>query len=181
MKVYRYIVVLVAAVVLAGCGVKKRVQPMEDTDRQNEPAWQTCLIQDARGTVKLGDTELTANVTMQTVRDSMLVISIMPMVSLEMVRVEATPEEVIVINKIAGTYTRVKYTDVNRYLVPTVSWNILQQLCTAELPTGNNTARMMYSLGDKTIELTLDYPERLINVPVRVSHVRLDRYKRMDL
>ena len=178
MKGEKYILFCIA-LMLVSCGVKKNITPVVST--QPESTWQTCLIKDARGTVAFGNDKLSATMTMQTVRDSMIVISIMPVMGLEMVRFEATPTEMIGINKIDGTYVETTYEEINHNLVPNISWSILQQLCSAELPTGNEKARMMYSLGDQTIELTIDYPERLLDVPVRVSHMRLDRYKRINL
>lgn len=145
------------------------------------PAWHTCLIQNARASIAIDGDRFSANVTMQTVHDSMLVISIMPMLGVEVVRLEATPLELTGINKLDGTYATTTYADVNRNLTPTVNWDILQQLCTAELPTGNEHARLFYTLGDKTIEMTVDYPARKLDVPVRVMHQNVSRYKKIDI
>ena len=81
MKQTRYIVFLLAVLLLAGCGVKKKAVSEQSSavSEPEVPAWHTCLIQNARATVITDDDRLTANVTMQTVHDSKLVISIMPM------------------------------------------------------------------------------------------------------
>ena len=151
-------------------------------DSQPEvPQWRTCLIQGARATIAVDGSQFAAAVTMQTVRDSMLVISVMPMLGMEMIRFEATPFELTGINKIDGTYATTTYAEVNRRLVPTVNWDVLQQLCSAELPTGNERARLVYSLGDQTIEMTVDYPVRQLDVPVRVTHQDTKRYKKIDI
>ena len=118
---------------------------------------------------------------MQVVRDSMLVISIMPIVGLEAVRFEVTPTELIGINKLEGTYATALYEDINRKIVPHVHWETLQQLCSAELPTGADKARLVYTLGTQTIEISVTYPNRILDVPVRVSHQRTDRYKQVDI
>ena len=63
---------------LVGCGVSKKATksatPVEET-----PAWHTCVIQGAKVTVTTKSEQVSANVIMQTVRDSMIVISVMPM------------------------------------------------------------------------------------------------------
>lgn len=182
MRGYRIIIpVLCCAVVLfSGCGAKKKVvssQPSEPA----EPVWHTCLIQGAQATLSTNDDRISAAVTMQTVRDSMIVISVMPMLGMEMMRIEATPMEITAIDKIHGQYARTTYAALNRKLTPTLNWDIFQQICTGELPTGAEKARLMYVFGKDTIELVLNYSPRRLDVPVRIKGQRLDRYTEIDI
>ena len=117
MRLNKYIVLVCAALLLAACGAKRGAisnQPSEIS----VPAWHTCLIQGARATVPTNEERLSANVTMQTVHDSMLVISVMPLLGMEILRVEATPIEVTAIDKLHGRYAKVTYADINRRLTP---------------------------------------------------------------
>ncbi|MCR5533429.1 MAG: DUF4292 domain-containing protein [Paludibacteraceae bacterium] len=173
---------LIAALVLAGCGTGRRIVNNHPVSVEPEvPKWHTCLIQNAKATIVKDGEMVSANVTMQTVRDSMLVISIMPMLGLEMIRLEATPAEVIGIDKIHGQFAKATFAELNRQLTPQISWEILQQLCSAELPTGAEKARLQYSLGDEHVELIVNYPERKTDVPVRMQHIRIDKYTQMDI
>ena len=184
MRLNRYIGFLLAALVLVGCGVKKNAAtnyPISAASEPEVPVWHTCLIQNARATVITDDDRLTANVTMQTVHDSMLVISIMPMLGMEMLRVEATQIELIAIDKIHGRYAKTTYAELNKKLTPSLNWDILQQLCSAELPTGGEKARLQYAFGKQTIELIIDYNPRKLDVPVRVINQKLDKYTKVDI
>ena len=118
---------------------------------------------------------------MQVVRDSMLVISVMPMLGMEMLRIEATPLEVIAIDKIHGQYATATYAELNRKLTPSLNWDILQQLCSAELPTGDQKARLQYMFGDDTIEIVINYSPRQLDVPVRVMNIPTKRYTKVDI
>jgi len=118
---------------------------------------------------------------MQTVRDSMLVISVTPMLGIEMMRIEATPFEITGINKMDGTYASATFADLNRKLSPTLNWDVLQQVCSAELPTGAEHARLIYSLGDKTMEILIDYPIRKLDVPVKVFNIPTTKYTKIDI
>ena len=129
----------------------------------------------------MNEDRLTANVTMQTVRDSMMVISIMPMLGMEMMRIEATPLELTAIDKLHGRYAKASYAALNNRLTPSLNWDILQQLCSAELPTGSERARLVYSFGEQMIELVIDYPARKIDVPVRVTSLPLNKYQQVDI
>ena len=178
MKGYRLLVIGIA-MLLAGCGAKKKLT--QPTPEQQVPAWHTCLIQGARATVKTDDDAFSAAVTMQTVHDSMLVISVMPMLGMEVMRLEATSTELIAIDKLHGQYAKASYAELNRKLTPSLNWDILQQLCAAELPTGPEKARLMYLFDNKTIEIIIEYTPRRIDVPVRVSNLRLTKYTQIDI
>jgi hypothetical protein len=124
---------------------------------------------------------MSSSVTMQTVRDSMIVISVTPMLGIELMRLEATPVSLIAIDKIHGQYTETTYAELNRKLTPTLNWDILQQLCSGELPTGPDKARLRYAIGKEEVEISINYTPRQTDVPVRVTHQRVDRYTKVDI
>ena len=172
---------LVLSLCLSSCGTKKGINHKSQISNHKSeiPSWHTCLIQGATGSIRMGDESYSAAITLQTVRDSMLVISIMPILGMEMIRVEATPTDFIIIDKFNGRYIQASFAELNKMIQPTLNWNILQQLCSAELPTGDEKARLHYNLDDKVIELVIRYTPRQLDVPVRVFHQRLDKYDKM--
>lgn len=183
MKGYRIkLIVLLAALTLVSCGIKKQtvvVEP-EEPVAESAPAWHTCL-QSARAIVYTETNKIAANVTMQTVRDSMIIISVMPMLGIEMARLEATPLDLIAIDKMHGQYTKVTFAELNRKLTPSLNWDVLQQVATGELPTGEEKARLLYSFGEETIELVIEYSPRKTDVPVRMMNQNLNRYTQVDV
>ena len=180
MKYKSIFIVLSSALLLCSCGAKKKaVHPVEP--QPAVPAWHTCLIQGAQATVITGEDKVSSSVTMQTVHDSMIVISVMPMLGMEMMRVEATPTQIIAIDKLHGRYAKATFADLNRRLTPSLNWDILQQLCTAELPTGPEKARLVYTFGKERLELIINYPPRKLDVPVRMTNQRLTKYTEIDV
>lgn len=177
MTTIRKIAIFLLALVLVSCGVKKHAVKTEPS----APAWHTCLIQGARATVTKGTESYSSSVTMQTVRDSMLVISVTPMLGMEMLRLEATPLELTGIDKIHGQYAKATFADLNRRLNPALNWDVLQQVCTAELPAGSERARLVYEFGGDLIEIVIDYPARKLDVPVRVTNQPITKYKKVDV
>ena len=153
------------------------VQPQPtETPTEEEKPWHTCLMQGARATLTIDDEIISANCTMQVVRDSMLVISVMPMLGIEVYRIEATPDELIAINKLNHQYLRTDYQQVNRYVTPPLRWEDLQQIASNELPGGPFVG---YAIGEKTIALKITYPEKQTDVPVRTQHIDLSRYEQL--
>ncbi len=179
---YIYSLIFLTVLILAGCGAKKKAVATQPQEVESAvPQWHTCLISNARATIEMQGNKFSANITMQVVRDSMLVISVMPMLGIEMLRLEATPLELIAIDKIHGRYAKANYNRLNQRLTPPVNWDTLQQLCAAELPTGKEKARLLYSLGKETVTISIDYTPVQTDVPVRVNHIPLKSYSQIDI
>ena len=184
---YRLIILVLcpcSLLLCPSCGAKKKAVQSEIAEEAllpEEPVWHTCLIQNARATLFTNEDKMTATVTMQTVRDSMLVISVMPMLGIEMFRLEATPLELIAIDKMHGQYAKTTFAELNRKLTPSLNWDVLQQLCTAELPLGSERGRLQYMFGEDIINLVIDYPARQLDVPVRVMNQPVIRYTQIDI
>ena len=150
--------------------------PTEEETKAEEKPWHTCLMQGAKATLTMDEQTITANCTMQVVRDSMLVISVMPMPGIEVYRLEATPEELIAIDKLNHQYLKTDYARINRYVTPSLTWEDLQQIASNEMQGGPFIG---YAIGEKTIAIKINYPERQTNVPVRMLHINLSRYEQV--
>ena len=184
MNRYKIIAILLTALTLVGCGAQKKAvkntQPSVVAEPE-VPMWHTCLIQGAQLTLTSGEERYSGVANMQVVRDSMCIISVTALLGLEVLRIEATPQGILGIDKIHGRYARATFDDINRRATPQMTWEVLQQLCSAELPTGEKTARLRYSLGEEQAELFIAYPERQTDVPVRMNAARLDKYTQIDI
>lgn len=177
------ILVLCSVLMVAvSCGTKKKAvtTPKEEVSIE-VPTWHTCLIQGAKAVVTTNSQKISATVTMQTVHDSLIIISIMPALGIEMARLEATPKELTAFDKIHNRYAVTTYAELNKKLTPKLSWKTLQQLCSAELPTGDKTARLAYTYDKEKLSLQLDYTPRKIDVPLKMTRLRKDKYTKIDI
>ena len=153
------------------------VQPQStETPTEEEKPWHTCLVQGAKATLTMDGKTISANCTMQVVRDSMLVISVMPMLGIEVYRLEAAPDELIAIDKLNHQYLRTDYAHINKYVAPSLTWEDLQQIASNEVQGGPFIG---YAIGEKTIALKITYPEKQTDVPVRTQHIDLSRYEQV--
>lgn len=176
--------IVLCSIMLAvvSCGTKKKAVTNHTPETSIEvPAWHTCLIQGAKAVATTNRQKLSATVTMQTVHDSLIIISIMPALGIEMARLEATPKELVVFEKIHNIYALTTYAELNKKLTPSLSWKTLQQLCSAELPTGDKTARLAYTYGKEKLTLDLRYTPRKVNVPLKLTRLRTDKYTKTDI
>ncbi len=171
---------------LSGCHTQKHITKTESTTEeamQTEPEkWHTCLVQNAQGILTLHGQTISANCTMQAVRDSLVVLSIMPILGIELMRIEATPTEIIGIDKMNRQYTQITYDEINRLVTPTVQWTDFQRLACGELPTDTpNEAVIGYSALGYSLMLRIIYPAIQKDVLVRAAHIDLSRYQQKTL
>lgn len=167
------------AIGLSGCKTQQPVISGTATEiaEQTDNQWHTCLIQGAKAILTYDGQTITASCTMQTVRDSMLIISVMPMLGIEMFRLEATPTGLLAVDKMNKQYIQTDYQELNRYVTPEVTWEQLQQIATNELPD----AFVGYTVGERRIALRIDYPQKQQDVPVRMIGMNLARYDRINI
>ena len=185
-KGYRLIVFL-AAMIMVGCAVKKNVAPEQEpkvekvTKVTKKPHWHTCVIQGAKATVTTKSDKITASVTMQAVHDSLIIISVMPALGIEMVRLEATPDELLAFDKVHNRYAKITFKELNKRLKPKLTWKQLEQICSAEMPGGKDKLHLEYSIGKDTVQFDIKYPARKINGPVKMNRLKTNKYKQMDI
>lgn len=181
MKNKAYIALLLCGMLLAACGVQKKTVENVEPQVEIKPAWHTCVISGAKAVVTTNDDRISTAVTMLTVHDSLIIISIMPALGIEMARLEATPTELLAFDKVHNRYAETTYEELNQRLTPKISWKQLQQICSAELPTGSEHAKLVYSIGKESVTFDITYPERRLNVPVKMNRLRTSKYKKMDI
>ena len=154
MKGYRLIVFLVV-MIMVGCAVKKdvtangekaNVECAKVTKVTKKNHWHTCVIQGAKATVTTKSDKITASVTMQAVHDSLIIISVMPALGIEMVRLEATPDELLAFDKVHNRYAKTTFKELNKRLKPKLTWKQLEQICSNYFHVNFGLSRLFNSL-----------------------------------
>lgn len=183
-NIFTLLIVFCAGLIISGCASKKKIaQAQVETVKEElkKPTWHTTLVPGAEATITADKQSIRATCQMQVVRDSMLVISVMPMFGIETHRLEATPDSLFVIDKLGRQYGAVDFATINQYITPKISWNDLQEMASGEKVTSETeTYRWSYSAKGHTATLSLRYNTIQRNVPMRVVHLNTTRYKKID-
>lgn len=178
MKERVIIVILLAVVLLTGCRAR-RVAPAI-----TEPtvSWHTCLIQNAEATLYMRDNTVRSSCTMHTTHDSLVILSIMPMLGIEMFRMEATPSEITIVDKMQRQYLRISYDEANHWITPRLQYRDIEQLASGEVIAPNETqGRLNYQVDKYQVGLSIRYPVRQTDVPVQTRRLDLTRYEQVDI
>lgn len=164
-------------VVFSGCRAKKNLHQPPAVDL----AWHTALVTNTLMTLTVDEQPYNVTCLMQTVRDSMMVISIMPMLNMEMFRLEVTPQTAIVIDKINHRYTQLELSKVQNEVIPALRWEDLQAFASGSTLQQSETASLGYNFRDHKVRIDVTYGAISYDAPVNVRNIRLDRYAYVDI
>lgn len=185
----KYLLTVCIVLAMAGCRAKQTVvtttaEP-EPEIAEPQPTWHTVLASNTRATVTIDQQSVSANCTMQAVHDSLVVISVMPMLGIELYRLEATPDEVIIIDKMNRYYVATDYNEINQYLLPNMQFEDLQDLASGESAHdfgGKMNAALVYNAQGRTVTLHINYPQPpLRDVVTHPQHLNVSRFMQIDL
>ena len=139
----RLVALLMLSLLLFSCKTRQKVpaaptadlKPLQDKsvqellDRLDSAAFKADWINAKAGvTVIQGNNELTFNISMRARRDSIIWISISPMLGIEVARVMITPDSVKVLDRISNKYQTGTFEAINRMLQLKVNFEIVQSL-----------------------------------------------------
>lgn len=170
---------ILAVLALCSCAAKKRVVvPPADL----APVWQTVNVTNTLLALEVDEQTYNVTCQVQGVRDSMLVVSIMPVMNMELLRMEITPDEVLVIDKMNHRYTRLELSKAAKHVVPEMKWTDLQDFLSGKggLQQGE-TMSLGYNFQGHKLQLTITYGTIAYDVPVNVRRLRLERYEYVDI
>lgn len=176
------------AILLVGCDGKttrrNHSEMVTDIIEQSAPiaTWHSCLAQGAQAEVILGEQTLRVTCSFWAIKDSISIISITPMFGIEMYRLEATPEQITIIDKMQHQYIVTHYDDINRYLTPPMRYQDIEDAISgaSRLPGTEQTA-LAYSAMGHTAALIIHYPEIRMDVPVNTNMINTTRYQRLEI
>ena len=121
--------------------------------------WQTACVTDAQLTIHTNAASFESPCTIRAVRDSIIVVSITPLLTIEAFRIEITPAQITAIDKIRHQYT----------ILPTKRWRYIQRKLRAPAQIRiADVASLAFS--------TITY-----NSPVNTRSLDMARYRQVDI
>ncbi len=178
MKRNSLLVLCVCAVALVGCRSKRTAQkPMDDISAytvsevlRRQPTFATMNISKMEVVATYEQHQMTFRAMARLFTDSLLQLSIQPMLGVEMFRVEFTPTDFRIIDKWNRRYTENTY-DFLRYKLNTdFSFDLLQNIVSNHL-----------FLLDKVVEPSDFIVEKIEGAPTRLVHLSQGMIQRFEL
>lgn len=168
MKQFTHILIaLMAVAVLGGCATKKQVagntgstektiakkpkQTLQEKTILAQPEFTSVYAQKAKFSINYQQRQISANGTISLITDSIFIVSVQPLLGIELLRLEATPNEVVVVDKMNRRYVQMNYAELQKQIGMPVTYNDLQALVTDRLFL---LGQPQQALVEKTIPVT---------------------------
>lgn len=90
------------------------------------PDFQTAQAQKARISIKTGDNQISANAAISMIKDSAIIISVQPLLGIELFRIEIDKNSFTVIDKLNYRYSSLTYTELQQFSGLDITYPIVQ-------------------------------------------------------
>lgn len=100
---------------------------------QHQPVFQTAKAAKVRFSIRYEERLITASGTINIYTDSAILVSVQPMLGIEMLRIELTPQAVVVVDKMNRRFVRMTFGELQKKVHMPVSFQDIQALCTNRL------------------------------------------------
>lgn len=184
MKIRQLLSILIV-LLISGCAAKRQTTatiPQPETHIVEAPKPHTALTQGARVNVVWNEKQMSATCTVMAVRDSMIAISVRAWLGIEVVRIEVTPEELVVFDKLNHQYSHGRWDKYGQLTEPEIKYQDLEALAFGELCEKQNTmARLEYKYGKMQIQLSVDMPNTEYNEPIQIRQLDSSRYTEVKI
>lgn len=145
-----------------------------------QPAWRTAQVAMVME-LNLGGQTMKVNCQVNALRDSLITVSLMPIVGIEMFRIELTRQTVTVIDKMNRRFTTVQMSEAERLLTPALKWNDVQQWLSGEGKQPGESTSVGYSFRGTEIALKAAYTNIVYDGNVNARTLRLDKYDEVSI
>lgn len=168
----RLVPILVLCSLLSSCAVK----------RQAEPRRYQTLTQKANTTLQFDQREYSMSCSIQMWRNELIILSLQPVLGIEMFRLEASQDSVVVIDKMNRRYTTLAYDWASKAVQPTPSYKMIQDFVTAPLLSqAKASSQRSFEIGGHKIGIKCAFWQREYNTLATPKRQDLKKYKRVSL
>ncbi len=179
----RIVYLISIIILLASCATTRRTQIVE------EPHHRTAQVKRAMVSLSTDNgQQATVGCTLQTVFDSVCVVSVQPLAGMEVMALYATPESIVVIDRMHQRYAETTYAVLNSVLQPKLYYKDIERLTAGlteegeeQATTGKFTIKRHLQAGKREADLSITYPSVQYDQDITVREQRLNGYKKTDI
>ena len=161
---------------LASCAASKK------TVLPHPPAHTTAEVKRATVRIETGGNKFSVGCQLQTVFDSLCIVSLQPLSGMEMYALHATPDQLLVIDRMHQRYAITDYQTVNAVINPKIDFQQLQNMVSGvDLPQGVITLIRHFSAGKQEAEISITFPEIRYDQPLTTRPRKISNYQKTDI
>ncbi len=175
-SVFRALFFSAVVALFAACATSKQViEPQQ-------PKHKTAEVKRATVYIVTGSNKASVSCQMQTVFDSLCIVSVQPLSGMEVAVMFATPEDILLIDRMHKTYAITDYETINKISNPKINFKFIQGIVSGEgLPEGIMTQTKHFSDGKRDVDVTITYPAIIYDRQMNLRPKKLDGYTKVNL
>ncbi len=177
----RIYIPLLLVVFLGSCAVQQTV--VEPKGHKTAEVKRAMVSIDTKGGSKAS-----VGCVMQTVFDSLCVVSVQPLAGMEVAVMYATPDNVLVVNRMQRCYCEVDYALLNTIIRPMVHYEDIEQMTGGKelsedekVLNGSYSLTRHYAAGKTEADITITYPAIIYDQELKIRPERIEGYKKVDI
>ena len=165
------ILLIFAMTIISSCSVNRRMATRYQT-----------LSQRVQLDLEWNMSRYSMNGSIRVWRNEMVVVSVQPMLGIEMVRVEATPDSIWVFDKMNRRYLTMGYCELEQKTTKKITYKTIQDFASQPI-TDNKKDKIVIEVttGDNQLKLSSKFSNREYNTLQAPTKTKTNRYKRVSL
>ena len=165
------IILLFTMIIISSCSVNRRIASRYQT-----------LSQRVQLNLEWNTSRYSMNGSIRVWRNEMVVVSVQPMLGIEMVRVEATPDSIWVFDKMNRRYISTGFIDLEQAISKKITYKTIQEFATQPITEGEKDKVVIEVTMEKNhIKLSGKFSNREYNSLQAPTKTKTNRYKRVSL
>lgn len=167
-------IIALLCLLLSSCATQKQVAP--------PPQDYKTLTEKVNVTLKIDNYQYTLHSVVQMWRDELVVLSLQPVVGIEMFRIEATTDSILIVDKMNHRYTTLAYDWAGKDLYPTPSLKLIQDFVSIPvLQEKKAKNEINFAIGNHNISFKCVFSHREYDKLTNHRRIILNKYKRVTL
>ena len=165
------ILLTITIIILSSCSVNRRMATRYQT-----------LSQRVQLDLEWNMSRYSMNGSIRVWRNEMVVVSVQPMLGIEMVRIEATLDSICVFDKMNRRYLAMGYSELEQKTTKKITYKTIQDFASQPI-TNNEKDKIVIEVttGDNQLKLSSKFSNREYNTLQAPTKTKTNRYKRVSL
>lgn len=142
----------------------------------------TTQINKAQCDITMSGHTMHTPISMQTDHNTLVLLSIQPMMGVEAVRVEATPDSIWVYERLSRHYATLSFKEVKKMTHGIVNFRWLQRIASGERLQGKSQGLTWnFKVDGQPVSIHIYYPAIVYNETLRMKRLPSQKYKPVDI
>ena len=164
------VLLIIITIVISSCATSRRATSRYET-----------LTERAQVTLTLDQHRHSMSSQVRIWRNELAVVAVQPMLGIEMVRMEATPDSVWLFDKMNRKYVALSYSDIQQTLNTRISYKTIQDFLTHQTTKSKEPIQLQFTSGKHQLKLSCTFSNREHNTLQSPTRTKTNKYKRVTL